>query len=95
MTQITVELPDQIAEQLKAFLANNPNETVASLIQDSIYVKQFPKDSSRILELAGFVTEESDGEPNEHSPIMQEAMDVPSVPIPMTDSTLREESVQK
>ncbi len=55
--QLTVELPDALAERLKTYLQEHPEETVLSLIQEALEVKLIPKDSSALLELAGIVTE--------------------------------------
>lgn len=55
--QLTVELPDALADRLNAYLKEHPEETVLSLIQEALEVKLIPKDSSALLELAGIVTE--------------------------------------
>ena len=57
MTQLTVELPDQLAEQLTTYLETYPTETLATLIQDALQVRLLPKDGSKLLALAGIVTE--------------------------------------
>lgn len=57
MTQITIELPDKLAAQLNAYLEANPQETLALLIDEALRIKLTPKDSSKLLELAGIVTE--------------------------------------
>lgn len=57
MAQITIEISDQVAKKLNAFLKEHPEETIENIIQDSLYIKQFPKDSSKILELAGIVSD--------------------------------------
>lgn len=57
MAQLTIELPDQLAEQLKTYLEAYPTETLAELIQDALQVRIVPKDSSKLLALAGIVTE--------------------------------------
>lgn len=57
MTQLIVELPDQLAAQLNTYLATNPGETLAALIQEALTIRLIPKDSSKLLELAGIVTE--------------------------------------
>ncbi|KOR38510.1 hypothetical protein AM228_00530 [Planktothricoides sp. SR001] len=57
MTQITIELPDKLAEQLNAYLEANPQDSLARLIDEALQIKLTPKDSSKLLELAGIVTE--------------------------------------
>ncbi|NEP17246.1 MAG: hypothetical protein F6J97_10105 [Leptolyngbya sp. SIO4C1] len=57
MTQLTIELPDQLANELNTYLADNPGETLANLIQEALRVKLVPKDTSKLLELAGVVTD--------------------------------------
>ena len=55
--QLTLELPDALAERLKKYLQEHPKETVLSLIQEALEVKLIPKDSSALLKLAGIVTD--------------------------------------
>lgn len=50
MTQITIELPDKLLEA-------NPQESLARLIDEALQVKRTPKAPSKLLELAGIVTE--------------------------------------
>ncbi len=57
ITQLTIELPDQLAAQLSAYLENYPTETLVELIQDALQIRLMPKDSSKLLALAGIVTE--------------------------------------
>jgi hypothetical protein len=57
MTQLTIELPDQLAEQLSDYLKAYPTETLAALIQEALQVRLIPKDGSKLLSLAGIVTE--------------------------------------
>ena len=57
MTQMTIELPDQLAEQIQTYLQNHPQETLADILQEALQIKLFPKDSSKLLELAGIVTD--------------------------------------
>jgi predicted DNA-binding protein len=54
--QITVELPDALAERLNTYLKEHPEETVLSLIQEALEVKLIPKDGAELLKLAGIVT---------------------------------------
>jgi len=57
MTQLTIELPDQLADQLTDYLETYPTETLANLIQEALRVRLVPKDSSKLLALAGIVAE--------------------------------------
>jgi len=57
MTQVTIELPDQLAEQLNTYLQNHPEETLVGLIHEALKIKLLPKESSKLLELAGIVTD--------------------------------------
>ncbi len=55
--QLTVELPDALAERLKTYLQEHPEETELSLIQVALEVKLIPKDGAELLQLAGIVTD--------------------------------------
>jgi hypothetical protein len=55
--QITIDLPDSLAQQLATYLRAHPQETVLSLVQEALEIKLFPKDGSKLLEFAGIVTE--------------------------------------
>lgn len=55
--QLKVELPDTLAERLDTYLKEHPEESVFSLIQEALEIKLTPKDSSKLLELAGIITE--------------------------------------
>lgn len=57
MTQLTIELPDQLAEQLTAYLDTYPTATLAELIQEALQVRLVPKDGAKLLALAGIVTD--------------------------------------
>ncbi|MEO0808741.1 MAG: hypothetical protein AAFY33_20795 [Cyanobacteria bacterium J06643_4] len=57
MTQLTIELPDQLAAQLTAYLETEPTTTLAELIQEALQIRLVPKESSKLLTLAGIVTE--------------------------------------
>jgi hypothetical protein len=57
MTQLTIELPDQLAEQISDYLRAYPTETLATLIQEALQVRLVSKDSSKLLALAGIVAE--------------------------------------
>ncbi len=64
--QLTVELPDALAERLKTYLQEHLEETVLSLIQEALEVKLIPKDCSELLALAGIVTKTPYLKPQEH-----------------------------
>jgi hypothetical protein len=55
--QITIDLPEPLAQQLTDYLKAHPQETVVSLMQEALAVKLLPKDSAKLLELAGIVAE--------------------------------------
>ena len=57
MTEVTIELPEQLAEQLKTYLAENPGDTVTEMIQEALRIRQVPRDISKLLSLAGVVQE--------------------------------------
>jgi metal-responsive CopG/Arc/MetJ family transcriptional regulator len=57
MTQFTIDLPDQLAEKLNTYLQNHPEETLVGLIHEALKIKMLPKDSAKLLELAGIVTD--------------------------------------
>ena len=57
MTQLTIELPDQLAAQLTAYLETEPTTTLAELIQEALQIRLVPKESSKLMTLAGIVTE--------------------------------------
>ncbi len=57
MTQLTLEIPDQLADQLKVYLNQHPEENLTSLIQDVLEIRLMPKDGSKLLKLAGIVKE--------------------------------------
>lgn len=56
MTELTIELPDALAEQLATYLHTHPDETLAGLIHEALEIKLIPKDTSGLLKLAGIVT---------------------------------------
>jgi metal-responsive CopG/Arc/MetJ family transcriptional regulator len=51
----TIYLPDQLSEQIDAYLKEHPDETLSSLVQSALEVKLAPKDVSQLLSLAGIV----------------------------------------
>jgi hypothetical protein len=55
--QITIDLPEPLAQQLVDYLDAHPQETVVSLVQEALVVKLLPKDSSGLLKFAGIVAE--------------------------------------
>ncbi len=57
MTQLTIELPEQIAKDLEAYLRANPQETLVGLIYEALQIRLTPKDPSQLLALAGIVTD--------------------------------------
>lgn len=57
MTQLKIEIPDQLAEQLKEYLQSHPDESIAKLLDEALRVKLAPKDSRKLLNLAGIVTD--------------------------------------
>lgn len=57
MTELTIELPDQLAKQLDTYFQSHPNETLVELIQHALDIRLLPKDTSKLLEIAGIVTQ--------------------------------------
>ncbi|MGJ5676891.1 MAG: hypothetical protein ACR9NN_25365 [Nostochopsis sp.] len=55
--QRTIDLPDDLAQRLDTYLQEHPEETFYSLIQEVLETKLIPKDTSKLLTLAGIVTE--------------------------------------
>ena len=55
MIKVTIEIPDQLAQQLQAYLKAHPEESIAELLQEALQVKFTPKDSRKLLTLAGIV----------------------------------------
>jgi hypothetical protein len=57
--KLTIELPDPFADTLQTYLQKHPEETLISLLQIAIELKQtpLPKDAAQLLELAGVVTD--------------------------------------
>ena len=55
--QITIDLPEPLAQQLAVYLQAHPQETVSSLVREALEIKLTPKDSSKLLELAGIAAE--------------------------------------
>jgi len=61
MKKLTIELPDQLAEELKAYLKEHPEESIAELLDEALQRKLPPKNSSQLLSLAGIVTDAPEG----------------------------------
>ncbi|PSO49446.1 MAG: hypothetical protein BRC33_06835 [Cyanobacteria bacterium SW_9_44_58] len=57
MTKFTIEIPDQLAEKLENYLQSHPEESVAELIDEALQMKLTPKDSTKLLTLAGIITD--------------------------------------
>lgn len=55
--QRTIELPDDLAQRLDTYLQEHSEETFYSLIRQVLETKLIPKDTSKLLALAGIVTE--------------------------------------
>jgi hypothetical protein len=57
--QLTIDLPNRFAATLQTYLQEHPEETLLSLLQAAIGLKQppLPKDATKLLELAGVVTD--------------------------------------
>ncbi|MDJ0661947.1 MAG: hypothetical protein QNJ42_21040 [Crocosphaera sp.] len=51
----TIYLPDELAQRLSNYLKEHPQETLSSLVQNSLETKLESKDISKLLELAGIV----------------------------------------
>ena len=57
MTKLTIEIPEQLAEQLNNYLKAHPEESIAELLDEALQIKLTPKDSTKLLNLAGIVTD--------------------------------------
>lgn len=55
--QRTIDLPDELAQSLDAYLQEHPEETFFSLVKEALETKLIPKDTSKLLKLAGIVIE--------------------------------------
>ena len=53
----TINLPDTLAQQLEQYLKDNPNQTLDSLIKEALEEKLTNKNLSKLLNLAGIVSE--------------------------------------
>ncbi|WP_414569526.1 hypothetical protein [Nostoc sp. CCY 9925] len=53
----TINLPDTLAQQLEEYLQDNPKQTLDSLIQEALEEKLTSKNLSKLLNLAGIVSE--------------------------------------
>lgn len=57
MMKRVIDLPDELAQSLDVYLQEHPEETFFSLVKDALETKLIPKDTSKLLTLAGIVTE--------------------------------------
>jgi hypothetical protein len=55
--QITVDLPEELAQRLNLYLQEHPEESLLGILKEALEIKLVPKDTSRLLELAGIVTD--------------------------------------
>jgi hypothetical protein len=55
--QRTIDLPDDLAQSLDAYLQKHPEETFYSLVREALETKLILKDTSKLLTLAGIVSE--------------------------------------
>lgn len=55
--QVTIDLPNHIAEYLEDYLKDHPSESVSKLVCEALEIRLVPKDTSKLLDLAGIVTE--------------------------------------
>ncbi|KAB0240546.1 hypothetical protein EZJ55_08100 [Microcystis aeruginosa EAWAG127a] len=53
--KLTIEVPDNLAKRLNNYLKEHPEETPLSVVQEALEIKLIPKDTSKLLELAGIV----------------------------------------
>ena len=51
----TIYIPDELAERLSDYLREHPQETLSSVVQNSLAAKLESKDVSKLLKLAGIV----------------------------------------
>ena len=54
--KLTIEVPDSLGKRLNDYLKEHPEETLFSLVQEALEIKLIPKDTTKLLELAGIVT---------------------------------------
>ena len=52
-----IDLPDELAQRLDSYLQEHPEETFFSLVKEALEINLIPKDTSKLLGLAGIVTE--------------------------------------
>lgn len=53
--QITIDLPEDLANRLNLYLQEHPEESLLGILKEALEVKLVPKDTARLLELAGIV----------------------------------------
>jgi hypothetical protein len=54
---MVIDLPPKLAERLETYLIEHPEESLVDLIQEVLDYKFPRKDSSKLLELAGIVSD--------------------------------------
>lgn len=65
-TQLTIEIPEQLAEELNAYLGKNPEDNMTRIIKEALRVRTVAKDPAKFLELAGIV-KDAPGGAGEHA----------------------------
>lgn len=68
---MTIERPDQLTEQLNTYLQTHPGATIVGLIHEALKIKLLPQDSSKLLELAGIVTDVPHGVTDQTKNVVQ------------------------
>lgn len=51
----TIEIPEQLWEQLTVYLQNHPDENISTVMQSALSEKIRPRNGSKLIELAGIV----------------------------------------
>jgi len=54
--QKIIDLPDDLAKSLELYLREHPQESIPNLMQTALEMKWVPKDSAKLLQLAGIIT---------------------------------------
>jgi metal-responsive CopG/Arc/MetJ family transcriptional regulator len=55
--QVTIDLPKHLAERLENYLKDHPTESLSKLVCEALEIQLVPKNTSKLLELTGIVTE--------------------------------------
>jgi hypothetical protein len=55
--KLVIDLPEELAQSLDTYLQEHPEETFFSLVKEALETKLIPKNISRLLTLAGIVTD--------------------------------------